>query len=149
MRQNTQSWLVAAIVFVGAMAVPMLMTTDAEARSKAANWLIQQQKEAACDGAPASVMPDAIYEGDITGDGRDDLIIFHAGIRCGDQGQSLFCGASNCSLLLYVRRGDLLVLEDELLALDFAVKSASGRTTIEVVSGAGTDTLEWDGSQFR
>ena len=148
MRRNTQSWLVAAIA-IAATALSMLMSAHAETHSKAAEWLIQQQQEKACDGAQASVMPTAIYEGDLTGDGRDDLIIHHAGIRCGDQRPSLFCGASNCSLLIYVRRGDLLVLEDELLALDFTVKGTSGPATTDVVSAAGTDTLTWDGAGFH
>ncbi|MGX1101389.1 hypothetical protein [Amorphus sp. MBR-141] len=149
MEASTKSWPFAPIATVAVAALSTLVPADAEARSKAAEWLIQQQTEKACDGAPASIMPAAIYEGDLTGDGRDDLIIHHAGIQCGDQGLSLFCGASNCSLLIYVRRGDLLVLEDELLALDFTVKDTSGPVTINVVSGAGTDTLTWDGSGFR
>jgi len=149
MMADVQKWQFAPIAVAAVTALSMLMPADAEARSNAADWLIQQQQKQACDGAPASIMPAAIYEGDLTGDGRDDLIIHHAGISCGDQGPSFFCGASNCSLLLYVRRGDLLVLEDEFLALDFSVKNTSGRASIEVVSGAGTDTLSWDGSGFH
>ena len=88
--------------------VTALLASPAQARSKAADYLVRDQIADACEGGKGSINPAAVIERDLTGDGQPDLIISHDGITCSDGGRSNACGMQVCSVTIYVRDGALL-----------------------------------------
>jgi hypothetical protein len=117
--------------------------------SNAARYLVSEQLNAACPDGGA-FRGDGPIERDLTGDGRDDLIIDHGTIACdGATVTSGFCGARLCSVMIYVRKGALLELVSETL---------SGGVTVDdgdppVISGFAGDgsrwSLRWTGERFE
>ena len=78
-----------------------------------------------------------------------DLLLEHAGIRCSN-GLNAFCGAANCSILIYVRtsNGTLRKVTE---ALGIEAKIGSGnrpKVTITGTRSVGTYTLRWSGRKF-
>ncbi|MBZ8133336.1 hypothetical protein [Afifella sp. IM 167] len=135
------------------VALLALQASPAPARTKAADYLIAEQIAAACDGAAGRMDPSGVIERDITGDGKLDLILNHRGIACDREGegirQSGFCGAQLCSVLIYVRRGALLKLEEEILSGGLAL-GAGSRPEIHLFGQGGKPlTLRWNGNGFR
>lgn len=131
------------------MAAVLAVAGQAEARSKAAQYLVDQQISDACNGGEGSIAESGLVERDLTGDGRDDLIIDHAGIQCDGAGMSGFCGAQVCSLLIYVRRGDLLKLEVDSLGTVLEISNDPVPVLSVAGHGANRATLRWDGKRFR
>lgn len=138
-----------------AIAAIMSLTASqaASQQSDAAQFLLEEQIVRAC-GSPAGEMdPAGFIEQDLTADGRDDLIISHDLIECEHREpvgtRSIFCGLQVCSVLIYVRQGDLLVLEEEFLGSGVTL----GPTRVPVIRGyahgGDTWTIRWDGSRFR
>ncbi|HET8726404.1 MAG TPA: hypothetical protein VFO41_02745 [Alphaproteobacteria bacterium] len=79
----------------------VLLTSPAQARSKAADYLIRDQIAGACETGKGKIEENAVIERDLTGDGLADLIISHDGITCSDGGRSNACGAQVCSFVIY------------------------------------------------
>jgi hypothetical protein len=115
-------------------------------RSKAADYLVREQVAEACDGKGGTIDPAAVIEGDLTRDGKADLIISHEGIRCAGGGRSALCGAQLCSVMIYVRRGTLLKLEREMLGANVSVKSGAIRLHAH---GGKPAIVRWNGRSFR
>jgi len=138
-----------------AIAAMMSLTASqaASQQSDAARFLLEEQIVQACGGVPGEMDPTGFIEQDLTGDGRDDLIISHEMIQCEDRQprgtRSQFCGMQVCTVLIYVRQGDLLVLEEEFLGGGVTL----GPTRVPVIRGyahgGDTWTIRWDGSRFR
>lgn len=119
------------------------------ALSDAANGVVAQEIGAACAGG-GRYDPGYIVQRDLDGDGEADLVVGHEGIECATSGRSAECGILACSIRIYLRRGDLLVLAvDDLQGFDLAI--GEGRTPeIRWVGGGGIPvSIRWDGSAFR
>jgi hypothetical protein len=115
-------------------------------RSKAAQYLVREQIAEACDGKHGKIDPGAVIERDLTGDGRDDLIISHEGITCGNGERGGSCGMQVCSVMIYIRRGALLVLAREMLGAGVTVRDA----VIHMhAHGGKRGTVKWNGREFR
>lgn len=129
-----------------ALLVLALESSPSEARSKAAEYLVQEQMGQACGGERGRIDPGAVIERDLTGDGKADLVISHEGITCGSGGRSGFCGAQVCSVLIYVRRGSLLVLAREMLGAGVSVR---GGEIHMHAHGGRPGVVRWNGREFR
>ena len=124
---------------------PVLAQDDLSAATK---WLMGEQIAQACESTGR--FESGVYERDLTGDGRRDLILSHDGITCdGAFRRSGFCGAQVCSTLFYVGAADgTLVQVDEVLSLIGAI-SDDAIPVIEMYSHGGTFyALRWNGSEF-
>ncbi|WP_116132434.1 hypothetical protein [Tropicimonas sp. IMCC34043] len=134
---------------VAALGIALAGVPAAAQTSKAAAWLAREQIAEACGNAGGTIAPAALIERDLTGDGRADLILFHEGISCKGGGRSGNCGTQACSLLIYVREGDLLVLKGETLSVGLTI----GPGEVPVIAGhdhvGGAWSLRWDGQRFR
>lgn len=118
---------------------------EARSRSKGADYLVREQIAEACNGQ-GKIDPAAVIERDLTGDGKDDLVISHEGITCAGGGRSSFCGAQLCSVNIYVRRGALLKLEREMLGSGVTVKD--GIIHMHALGGK-PGMVKWNGREFR
>ncbi len=132
-------------------ALLLALAAPAEARSKAATFLVKEQIASACEGGRGSIDPAGVIERDLDGDGRDDLIIAHEAISCksgGQFGRSTFCGMQVCSVMFYLRRGSLLQLTHEMLGGGVSV----GGGAVPVVSmnahGGSRGSVKWNGRAF-
>lgn len=135
------------IAIVPALAF-LFLAGPAAARSAAADYLIGQQIEAACEG-PGSFGPDGIIERDLTGDGRSDLILDHGAIDCDGKGRSLECGIRACSVYFYVREGQLLKLKKEILSIGVTV-TGRDRPAIHLMGhNFEKTTWHWNGRDFE
>lgn len=127
----------------------VLLTSPAQARSKAADYLIRDQIAGACETGKGKIEGNAVIERDLTGDGLADLIISHDGITCSDGGRSNACGAQVCSFVIYVRDGALLKPKDDLLGVMITV----GDGKVPVIRwrghGGGAHSIRWNGREFR
>ena len=124
---------------------PVLAQDDLSAATR---WLMAQQIEQGCDGAGR--FEGGVYQRDLTGDGRRDLILSHDGIVCdGDFARSGFCGAQVCSALFYVGAPDGTLRQvDEVISLVGAI-SNDALPVIEMYSHGGTFyALRWNGTEF-
>ena len=124
---------------------------NAEARSKAAAYLIGQELAKACDGLGGGgrIDDEAVIERDLTGNGKADLIIDHGGIQCSGEQRSGYCGIRACSVLIYVRKGRLLKLAEEILSIGVTVGKGR-RPGIELVGHSfQSTTIRWNGRKFR
>jgi hypothetical protein len=122
------------------------LPSPAAIRSKAADYLVREQIAEACDGKEGKIDPGAVIERDLTGDGKADLIISHEGITCGNRERGGSCGAQVCSVMIYVRRGALLVLAREMLGTGVTV----GDGAIHMhAHGGKRGTVKWNGREFR
>ncbi|MEX0404830.1 hypothetical protein ABGN05_04035 [Aquibium sp. LZ166] len=123
------------------------LSAPALAQSKAAKYLIDQEVSKACEG-PGTIRPESAIERDITGDGRDDLIINHRGIWCGSS-QSGFCGMQLCDVLIYVRKGSLLHLELETMSGSLRLSDENPPDIYLSSHGGDEVPIKWDGNKFR
>jgi len=126
-----------------------LIAGPAAAYSNAAEYLIAQEVAAGCNGGAGTIAPDGVIERDLTGDGRADLVLAHDGIACAGGGRSNACGAQVCSVLIYVRRGALLELEEELLGTGVTVEGGGVPEIRFFGHGGGARSIRWDGQAFR
>ena len=115
------------------------LSAPALAQSKAAKYLIDQEVSKACEG-PGTIRPESAIERDITGDGRDDLIINHRGI---------WCGSSLCDVLIYVRKGSLLHLELETMSGSLRLSDENPPDIYLSSHGGDEVPIKWDGNKFR
>lgn len=122
---------------------------SAAARSKAADWLVQEQIAEGCgNNRPGRFAPSALIERDLTGDGKKDLIISHDGLTCGSGARSSFCGMRTCTVILYVREGDLLRKSKDVLSIGVTV-GAGNPPAIELIGNDFQErTMRWDGRAF-
>ena len=91
---------------------------------------------------------DGIYEGDVNGDGKRDLIIDESGMDClGPSRISGNCGASSCLKTVYIRRGSLL--KEVYGAMDEFRIMSGGRIKQYDHWGRTYRILKWDGATFR
>jgi hypothetical protein len=126
------------------------LVTPAHAGSAAADYLVGEQLALACEGPGGRIDSSAVIERDLTGDGRDDLIISHAGITCdGGAGRSLHCGIQVCAFKVYVRRGQLLELARDMLGQQVRVEGGPVPTILWYGHGGGAHSLRWNGRAFE
>jgi len=116
--------------------------------SNAAQWLADREIAQAC-GGPGTFDTGGIIERDLTGDGRDDLILSHEAIRCASGGRSGFCGAQVCSVLIFVRDGDLMVEKTNMLGGGVSVSVDRSPVISGYGHGGGRWSIRWTGSAFR
>ncbi len=121
---------------------------QASARSKAAQWLVKEEIAAACENGRGSIDPSGVIERDLNGDGRADLIISHDAIHCG-RDRSDFCGMQVCTVLFYIRRGDLLVKVQEMLGANVEVRSGRVPAIFLSAHGGGGGAVRWNGRRFE
>ncbi|GIT91278.1 hypothetical protein JANAI62_17340 [Jannaschia pagri] len=132
------------------LAFALLGSPAAAQSSNAARYLAAQEVSEACDGRGGTVS-DGLFERDLDGDGRDDLLIAHEGIRCAGGGfaRSAYCGMQVCTVKIWLRRGDLLKLEEEFLGGGITL----GPTSVPVISGyahgGASWSMRWSGGGFR
>lgn len=124
--------------------------TPAIALSNAAKYLIDQERQEACDGRDGTLSPDGAIERDLDGDGREDFILSHHAFVCsGQMSRSLFCGAQVCTVKIYLRRGALLQLVEEYLSIDIEV----GPGPVPIITGhghgGGQSQIRWNGQAFE
>jgi hypothetical protein len=129
--------------------VLVLLATPALGRSNAAKYLVREQIAQACDGKRGRIDPGAVIERDLTGDGMADLIISHEGITCAEDAPSGFCGVQVCAVKIYVRRGALLKLEYEMLAVGVSVDDGHVPAIEMYAHGGGRRTIRWNEREFR
>lgn len=126
-----------------------LTSGPAAACSDAAAYLIAQEVAAGCDGGGGKIAPDAVIERDLTGDGRADLVLAHDGIACAGGGRSNACGMQVCSVMIYVRRGQLLELESQILGAGVSLGGGGVPEIRFFGHGGRAQSIRWDGQAFR
>lgn len=119
------------------------------AGSKAAAYLVEKEIAGACNGENGSIKKSAVIERDLTGDGRNDLIVSHEGITCANGGRSGFCGAQVCSFNIYIREGELLKPNKEMLGMGVHVSSEATPTIYWHTRGDSVQKFRWNGKEFR
>ena len=136
---------------LGAVLLAASFAHPAIAATKAAQWLMAEQAKEGCNGNPGR-FASGVIERDLNGDGRLDLILHHSGLVCepGVIGsRSGFCGMQACSALIYVRRGPLLKLETEILAVTITVGDETPPVIRFTKHGGDSEAIRWDGATFR
>lgn len=128
----------------------LLLPSTGFAASKAADYLLQQELQSACEGRGGRIRLEGFIERDFTGDGRKDLIIAHDAIECdGGRSRSGFCGMQVCTIKIFVRRGPLLQLEEDFLGLIGGI-SADPVPVIRLFGHGGTESqMQWNGRNFQ
>ncbi|MBO0346064.1 hypothetical protein J0X15_12600 [Roseibium sp. CAU 1637] len=112
----------------------------AYAYSNATIYLMDQEISAACGDRGGNWDATSIFEADLNGDGRTDLILDHSGISCnGAPVLSPECGMQVCSIKTYIRRDGLLKPVGERLGSILRMISASP-PTFEVMNHGGSTT---------
>jgi hypothetical protein len=125
------------------------LAAPAWAVSDAARPPVEEQIAAACDGRPGSIDPAGVVERDLDGDGRTDLVLSHEHIDCqGQPARSIFCGTQVCSLLFYVRRGDLLQPAGEILGSLGPISDNEVPVITTYGHGGGQALWRWNGQRF-
>ena len=126
---------------------------DAAAQSSnAARYLQGEAIAEACGGGTGSLDPKGLIERDLDGDGEVDLVISHEWIECtsgGQFGRSLNCGMQVCTVLIYLRRGQLLQLTDEFLGGGVEVGPGQIPEITGFAHGGGTWSIRWNGREFK
>lgn len=138
-------------LLTGLIATAIVASTStawADKRSRAAQYLIDQQIAESCQ-AGGRFEPWGVVEIDLTGDGRRDLLLNHEALVCnGSMFRSLNCGAALCTVYLFVREGSLLEPTNEILSLGTTVLPGSP-PTIRTHSRQGVAyDWRWNGSAF-
>lgn len=155
--------MVTLVAGIGAVLLAGALWQNPDASNKAesgpysseAQDVVERQLKSACGSVGGTLAggqagQKAFYEGDLTGDGEDDLILSHSGIRCANGQMNMRCGMEGCSLLIYRRQGAGLELSVELDALDFEVNVTTPVPTITILKKGGkTASLRWAGSSFN
>lgn len=140
----------ALLIFVASL---LTSSQGAWAASQAAEYLAKQQVKIACDGT--SGVFSQIWETDINGDSKLDLILDHANIACDNGERSINCGAGGaCQILIYVRKGNLLKPAtelDDILGTAYGVNKLPGGRLKFTVGPAATQTkvVRWNGKRFQ
>lgn len=113
--------------------------------SNAARWVAAETLKTYCQGA-GSFEPNGLIETDLTGDGRDDLLIYTGGLRC--DGGLPACGAVYCDVNIYVREGDILVDTGGVLTqcAELVPGNPPGITLCH--RSEGPYTVRWNGTEF-
>ncbi len=119
--------------------------------SKAAEWLINEQIVEGCDeNSKGQFAPNSIFEQDLTGDGQKDLIIDHGGLNClPDRHNSMNCGVRACSVLFYVREGNLLIKKKEILSIGVSVEAGNPPIIHLMSHDYLKSTVRWNGYTFK
>ncbi|MEN3791996.1 hypothetical protein [Fulvimarina sp. MAC3] len=125
-----------------------LAVSPAQARSKAADWLVQQQIAEACDSG-GTIDTGGVIERDLDGDGAADLIIAHDSIRCSNGRMSSFCGMQVCSVEFYLRRGKLLKNVGSMLGSGVEVEGGRVPKIFMNAHGGSRGSVRWNGTRFR
>lgn len=130
--------------------VAVFLPTGASAWTKATQYLVNEQIATGCDG-PGTFDPATVFERDLTGDGKADLLLSHEGLTCKNTptGRSNSCGMLACDILIYVRQGTLLVpVVTSLNGYDVTI-SADPVPIIRMRGFEGQPgSMRWDGSAF-
>ena len=126
----------------------VLMAQSASAESKAARYLIREQIKAACP-AGGTFDKAGIIERDLTGDGKSDLILDHGAITCNDGNRSGFCGIRACSVLFYVREGNLLKQKLEILSIGATVTGGNPPSIKLTGHNFQESSVRWNGATFH
>ncbi|WP_282045942.1 peptidoglycan-binding protein [Roseibium album] len=118
--------------------------------SRAAAYLRDEQIGVACDGRGGTFEPGGLIERDLTGDGKDDLLIDHRGISCnGSPRSSLECGMQVCSMRIYVREGQLLRLKEDFLGMQPSIGNEQVPVIRVLGHGGGQAAIRWTGYGFE
>ncbi|WP_035898767.1 peptidoglycan-binding protein [Labrenzia sp. DG1229] len=118
--------------------------------SRAAAYLRDEQIGVACDGRGGTFEPGGLIERDLTGDGKDDLLIDHRGISCnGSPRSSLECGMQVCSMRIYVREGQLLQLKEDFLGMQPSIGNEQVPVIRVLGHGGGQAAIRWTGYGFE
>lgn len=130
------------------VAAAVAQAQPAMALSNAARYLAEEEIAGACESGAGSFDPAGIIERDLDGDGRADLILSHEHITCqGPQSRSLACGMQVCSVLFFVRRGELLQPAGQILGGGVTV-GGGGVPTVETHGHGGGQALwRWNGQE--
>ncbi|MEM8789739.1 MAG: hypothetical protein AAGE76_15900 [Pseudomonadota bacterium] len=124
-----------------------LAAAPAAALSNAAQWLIEQENANACIGARGRLPPEGVVELDLTGDGRPDLLLDLGTMVCPDGSAAAGCAAAGCPLRVFVRSGDLLLPERDLIAESYQIgPQPIPVLTVTVPAGAGL--WQWNGERL-
>lgn len=129
--------------------VALVGGASAQSYSKAARYLMAQEIKAACPSGGGFDASGAL-ERDLTGDGREDLVLSHGGVTCkGANRMSGYCGMQVCTVKIFVRQGQLLKLKSEFLGGGVTL----GPTSVPVISGyahgGAAWAIRWNGRSFR
>ncbi len=125
--------------------------TSADARSKAAAYLVEEQIARACEDGRGSIDPAGVIERDLDGDGRDDLIIAHEAISCtsgGQFGRSAFWGMQVCSVMFHLRREPLMQLTHEMLGGGVTVGGGRVPAVSMNAHDGNRGSVQWNGRIF-
>lgn len=128
-------------------AVILVLTAPAHARSDIATDLVNLEIAEGCGKAGGRIEPAAVIERDLTGDGLADLVISHEGISCAGGGESSFCGQL-CSIKFFVRRGERLELDHELLGRGMTVGDGAIPPINMYAAGGRPGAVKWNGTTF-
>jgi hypothetical protein len=136
-----------SIVFIFSLLTCGFATFAAEARSKAAQYVIAEQVAVACEG-PGTIDADAAIERDLTGDGQNDLIIDFRGISC-QNNQNMSYGVQLCTVVVYVREGRLLKQKFETMSAEYVLVSGNPPSLRLYKHGGKPFRVRWDGQNFK
>ena len=116
--------------------------TNASPYSKATRFLIDQQIKAGCDKRPGRFSHKGIFEIDLDGDKRLDLVLSHQGLHCeGNMGKSRLCGEQFCTILIYYRHGKQLEKKDEMNG--YILSSRSSPEPVFDIATKSLSVLQW------
>lgn len=122
------------------------------AESQAAAWLKSEQIREGCSGSTGRFSADGAREIDLTGDGKADLILDHSELTCDNNdfgGRSGFCGIRACSVIFYIRKGDLLKQELDVLSIGHDL-GPGNPPEIKLLSHSFEEhVLRWNGKAFK
>jgi len=112
--------LLGLVALVTALVEPPVGGARAQSTDAQTREVLMREIAEACEGARGKIAREGAIERDLDGDGLDDLIVSHEHIDCGGggggiAGRSLFCGMQVCSVNVYMRSPEGLVLEHETL----------------------------------
>lgn len=137
--------------FMVALFAPLALlsvTNPVIAQSKAAQWLTKNAISEGCSTQSGRFESNGVMEQDLTGDGRADLILDFAGLRC-SSGLPMFCGAKMCSIRFYVRNGQgLLKPAGEVLSVGAQVVPGNP-PGIQLIANDNSEHIwRWNGRKF-
>lgn len=108
-----------------------------------------QEIAVACDGRPGRFEPEGVVEADLTGDGREDLVLSHDGVVCeGGAARSAVCGIRACYYIVYVATDDGLVQRHEGLSVGVRLRSGEPPRLDLLGHDLTKHALLWTGSGF-